>query len=204
MFKIINFFGNVALAANFLAHINIICFVCGAVDYCIAVQDTEVNPGQHLTYKIYKVPPSAHSSVSVSVECLSHDLIAFSFPLIHWCCFFLPFRIGMGHPWNCQASSCLISSVKFKLPSNLHTYTYTTWLRICGISVNVRISERGKEISVCFESINTHDEIRPPDRVLWESAYEQPSSSSHQGFCSQYSIFVLEVVSLKHSAVWWW
>jgi len=129
------------------------------------MQDTvnKVSSGQHSTDKTFKVPPSAHSSVSVWVlipwpHCFffpPHSLALFFF--------FLPFRIGMGQPWNCQASSCLISSVKFKLASDL--YTYTTWLRICGISVNVRISETGKEISVYFESIH----MTKSDHPKWYS-----------------------------------
>ncbi len=69
------------------------------------------------------------------------------FPLLHLCCFFLPFRIRIGHPWNYQASSCLISCVKLKLP--LWPPHRLTWLQPCG-SVNVRISESGKKISCLF------------------------------------------------------
>lgn len=164
-------------------NINIIYFVCGTVDssecrtQLIKLVQVSIWQIKHLKF----LPLLIHQSPSLLSACPMTSLLFLS-PSFIGAVFFLPFRIGMGHPWNCQASSCLISSVKFKLASDLHTYTYTTWLRICGISVNVRISETGKEISVCFESIYTHDEIRPPEMVLWESVYEQPSSSSHQGF----------------------
>ncbi len=92
------------------------------------------------------------------------------FPLLHLCCFFLPFRIRIGHPWNYQASSCLISCVKLKLP--LWPPHRLTWLQPCG-SVNVRISESGKKISLSLFILMTK-----ADHPTWHSESMDTSSQA--------------------------